>query len=314
MDGKYKIYEIAFDLDPIVREDDDETINKAWYRMEGLGDCLFKAATTTPGSLTEYRTDWSEKVVERLANLLGLPVAQYELAIAYLGDSLKPIEGVISVNCIPENAAISSGGFFIRQTFDDALRRSYTVENILDALDTRDVKPSSQWAEKIPEIDTGSKVFVGYLLLDALVHNEDRHGANWGVMSIEGTLELISSFDHGVSLGSRNRDEDKLSRSFFEHINESSFSHFKDGEGSLSVFNAFGRAAKLYPGAAKIWQDKLAAINTTQIKEIFDSIPEERITPLGATFAQQLLEYNQALILSVNLESSETLAQTKSFV
>jgi hypothetical protein len=304
MEDRYKICKIAFDLAPIEREDDDETINKAWYSIGELGKCLFKAKTTTPGSLTEYRTDWSEKVVERIANLLGLPVAQCELATAYLNDSVKPVEGVISVNCIPENASVSSGGFFLYQTFDNALRRRYTVENILASLDLRNVKPSRQWTEdkKIPQIDTGAKVFVGYLLLDALVHNDDRHGANWGVMSIEGNLELISSFDRGVSLGSRNSDEDKLSRSLSEHTNESSFSHFKDEKGSLSVFNTFVQAAKLYPEAAQIWQDKLRAITPEQIEEIFNRIPEERITPTAATFAKALLEYNQAQILNLDLE------------
>jgi hypothetical protein len=314
MEDRYKICKIAFDLDPIEREDDDETINKAWYSIAELGKCLFKAKTTTPGSLTEYRTDWSEKVVERIANLLGLPVAQCELATAYLNNSVKPIEGVISVNCIPENASISSGGFFLYQTFDNALERRYTVENILVSLDLRNVKPSRQWTEdkKIPQIDTGAKVFVGYLLLDALVHNDDRHGANWGVMSIEGNLELISSFDHGVSLGSRNSDEDKLFRSLSEHTNESSFSHFKDEKGSLSVFNTFVRAAKLYPEAAQIWQDKLRSITPQQIKEIFDRIPEGRITPTSAKFAQDLLAFNQERILSLDLSLSQQLPEISS--
>jgi hypothetical protein len=309
MEDRYKTCKIAFDLDPIEREDDDETINKAWYSIAELGKCLFKAKTTTPGSLTEYRTDWSEKVVERIANLLSLPVAQCELATAYLNSSVKPIEGVISVNCIPENASMSSGGFFLYQTFDNALERRYTVENILASLDLRNVKPSRQWTEdkKIPQIDTGAKVFVGYLLLDALVHNDDRHGANWGVMLIEGNLELISSFDHGVSLGSRNSDEDKLFRSLSEHTNESSFSHFKDEKGSLSVFNTFVRAAKLYPEAAQIWQDKLRSITPQQIKEIFDRIPEGRITPTSTKFAQDLLAFNQERILSLDLSLSQQL-------
>jgi hypothetical protein len=312
MEDRYTICKIASDLDPIEREDDDETINKAWYSIGELGKCLFKAKTTTPGSLTEYRTDWSEKVVERIANLLGLPVAQYELATAYLNDSAKPIEGVISVNCIPENASVSSGGFFLYQTFDNALRRRYTVENILASLDLRNVKPSSQWTEdkKILQIDTGAKVFVGYLLLDAFVHNDDRHGANWGVMSIEGTLELISSFDHGVSLGSRNSDEDKLSRSLSEHTNESSFSHFKDKEGSLSVFNTFVRAAQLYPEAANIWLEKLRAITPEQIDKIFERIPEGRITPTSAKFAQDLIAYNRTELLQTYqtvLESNSSL-------
>jgi hypothetical protein len=135
MNNNCQVYHIESDRKPIAREEDDESGNKAWYDTSEFGASLFKAATTTPGSLTEYRTDWSEKVVERLANILGLPVAQYEFATAYLNGASKPIEGVISVDCIPAEADISSGGFFLRQTFDDKSKRKYTIENILNALD-----------------------------------------------------------------------------------------------------------------------------------------------------------------------------------
>ncbi len=131
------------------------------------------------------------------------------------------------------------------------------------------------------------------------IENEDRHGSNWSVMSIEGKLELVPSYDHGVSLGSRNSDEDKLSRSLSEHTNESSFSHFKDEKGSLSVFNTFLRAAKLEPEAAQIWLEKLKAITPEQIDEIFDRIPDGRITPISDRFARQLLAYNREKILSI---------------
>jgi hypothetical protein len=307
MDNNYQVYQIALEQNPIPREDNDESINKAWYDIDGLGECLFKAATTTPGSLTEYRTDWSEKIVERLANILGLPVAQYEFATAHLNESPKPIEGVISVDCIPADADVSSGGFFLRQTFNDKLSRKYNIENILNALNIRSVKPPSNWKQQIPEIDTAAKLFVGYLMLDALVQNEDRHGSNWSVMSIEGKLELTSSFDHGVSLGSRNSDDDKLSRSVSEHTNESSFSHFKQLEGleTVSVFNVFRRAVALEPVTAKIWLGRLALIDSDKIDEIFKLIPEQRITPTAASFAKLLLLEN---LKKIRLELAEIIA------
>lgn len=307
MNEDYQIYQIAREENPIPRENDDESINKAWYNIDGLGACLFKSATTTPGSLTEYRTDWSEKVVERLANILGLPTAQYEFATAYLNGSPELIEGVISVDCIPTDADISSGGFFLRQTFDNKLSRKYNIDNIINALNIRSVKPPRNWKQQIPEIDTGAKLFVGYLMLDALVQNEDRHGSNWAVMSIEGELELTLSFDHGVSLGSRNSYDDKLSRSVLEHTNELSFSHFKELErpGIVSVFNVFKRATELEPVATKIWLDKLALIDSNKIDEIFKLIPEQRITQTAANFAKLLLLEN---LKKIRLEIAEIIA------
>ena len=58
----------------------------------------------------------------------------------------------------------------------------------------------------------------------------------------------------------------------------------------------FERAARLYPDTARIWQERLKQVTPTQIQEIFNRIPDGRITPIAAKFAIDLLTYNRERI------------------
>ena len=42
--------------------------------------------------------------------------------------------------------------------------------------------------------------FVGYVLLDAWIANQDRHHENWGALRHGDELRLAPTFDHGASL------------------------------------------------------------------------------------------------------------------
>ena len=105
MDAEYQIYY----LDPALILDEqveDGMLRKDWYLHPALGKCLFKEAAPTQAIISDARTDWTEKVVNEITNLLGLPVARYELATGYFGKSTKLVAGVVSINCIPDNAQV----------------------------------------------------------------------------------------------------------------------------------------------------------------------------------------------------------------
>ena len=299
MDAEYKIYHLDPDL--ILDEQvEDGMLRKDWYLNPALGKCLFKEAAPTQAIISDARTDWTEKVVNEIANLLGLPVARYELATGYFGKSTKLVEGVVSINCIPDNTQILTGEEFLTQVLDCNLDdpRQYTVENVLKALDLADVKIPSNWQQPIPGIDTGAKLFVGYMMLDCLVNNSDRHDHNWEVMAVGGRIELVSSFDRGLSLGSTDEDEDKPNLSLADYVNRYSQSCFQSGYNKLPTLTIFERAAQLYPAAAIVWQERLKQVTSTQITAIFNRIPDGRITPIAAKFAIDLLAYNLERILT----------------
>ena len=62
------------------------------------------------------------------------------------------------------------------------------------------------------EVSNAVGVFAGYLLLDALVSNQDRHHENWGVIGTQNGLSLASSFDHASSLGRNETDYSRVER------------------------------------------------------------------------------------------------------
>lgn len=76
-------------------------------------------------------------------------------------------------------------------------RSGHTLDNI--ETDLRDVDaPAGSGGLSAFE------VFAGYLVLDALAANQDRHEENWAVLRPlpgEGRLTLAGSYDHGSSLG-----------------------------------------------------------------------------------------------------------------
>jgi hypothetical protein len=299
MNEKYQIYQL--DLQNIADKiEEDGVLRKDWYNHPELGECLFKESRPSQAIISEARTDWTEKVVTELANLLNLPVARYELASGYFSDSPEIIEGVVSLNCIPNNAdGVFTGqellSRFVNYSGDNPSQ--YTIENVLKALELANAKTPSNWEQPIAGINTGAKLFVGYLLLDTLVNNSDRHDHNWSVMSIDSQIELIPSFDHGLSLGSTDEDEDKLNLSLSDYVNRYSQSCFQEGYNKVPNLTIFDRAAQLYPDAARIWQEQLKQVTPTQIQEIFNRIPDWRITPIAAKFAIDLLAYNRERIL-----------------
>ena len=80
-------------------------------------------------------------------------------------------------------------------------RTGYTIESVRDALAgvgaPRDIDPDL----------TAWDVFVGYLVLDAVVGNTDRHEDNWAVIAPAGQRSLAPSFDHASCLGFQLEDE-----------------------------------------------------------------------------------------------------------
>jgi hypothetical protein len=116
-------------------------------------------------------------------------------------------------------------------------------------------------------------------------------------MVIDGRLDLVPSFDHGSSLGGN------FSQSMRTMIATSGFapnlmkSAFWNNTERIDPIQAFEIAVKLYPQI--VWQQRLKAITATQIKDIFDRIPEGRITPAAAKFAIDLLESNRQALASI---------------
>jgi len=89
--------------------------------------------------------------------------------------------------------------------------KEYTVTAVAECIEHLAV-PSAEWTENLPnEINTARGIFVGYIMLDAWVANQDRHHQNWGAIRVpdQAMMFLAPTFDHGASLARNLSDEDE---------------------------------------------------------------------------------------------------------
>jgi hypothetical protein len=319
---KYPIYQVtqqAADSSNSIN-DSEGRFYKYWCQHPQLGRCLFKAAVPDGFTATERSLDWSEKVASELGKLLGLPVADTEFAIGYAIERSEYINGTLSVDHSPGTQVISGRQFLslVDSLYDveqpDGVD-PYNIENVLDRLEANTVGLPPNWNSP-PDIQTGADLMVGYLMFDAWISGTDRHDENWELAILDRGYVLCPSYDHGDSLGVKLSPQERSSESLnLRQIAESCWWQTKESGGRLetaeiTTLEAFNIACQIKPIAAKSWQQRLASITLTQIEEIFDRIPEGRITSASATFAKELLKYNSQQILGIELELVSSKSET----
>lgn len=173
------------------------------------------------------------------------------------------------------------------------------------------IQPPLGW-NPLGNIKSALDVFVGYLLLDAWIANQDRHHENWGFIVSPGRIvHLAPTFDHASSLGWNERDSTRLQRLAtrdmrrgMEPYVEKALSAFFSSPTSskpMTTLDVFSEAVRLYPLAAKAWLERLAEISENNVTEIFDQIPNDRISDAARRFAMKMLELNQKRLLELEV-------------
>jgi hypothetical protein len=283
------------------------TKRKFWFTLDGQR-FLFKAEERGTGE------DWAEKVVCELARLLGLPHIEYELAHEYQGqDPIQP--GVVCPTFVPRPLALIMGNqlLYVRDpqypmTSEVKYGVSAHTVNAVAAVLPLLGPPSPGWMQHTPAgITTALGVFVGYVMLDAWVANQDRHHQNWGAILDGSQISLAPTYDHGASLARNLTDEERKAR-LLTRDKKQSVDHFatrarsgffravgdKKTMFTLDVFHHF---AHLEPGAAKIWLEKLRGIGSAVVDAILAEVPPQRMSPITRQFTSALLSINQRRLL-----------------
>ncbi len=272
---------------------------KFWYTQNGQR-YLFKAEERGIGE------DWAEKVVCELAKELGIPSAKYELASFPAGG----LQGVICENLAPAPTTLVMGDQMLRvvdKEYPKEIRKKfgvpkYTVEAVAGVVTVLD-----------PPADlhgfSAAGAFAGYLMLDALVANQDRHHQNWAaIYSSDGDiLRLAPTFDHGSSLARNLTDEDRQARLTTKDANRSvahfatrALSEFYPSEGTktLPVIDVFRRFSAIHaPQEAGRWLDALRGLSRERMSAILAEVPEERMSNVAKAFTLELLTINQNRLL-----------------
>ena len=292
---------------------------KFWFRDELNRQCLFKEGRPNTGE------NWAEKVCCELCELLGIPHAQYDLAV------WRHRSGVVSPTFVPNGGRLIHGNELLARIIEGYEHekrfsaRQHTVSVVMAIM--RGSRPLLVRVPQGPKsvvrpapidmplgysapdaVKTAGGVFVSYLMLDALVGNQDRHHENWGlILSKENAITLAPTFDHASSLGRNETDAERVARlttrdqgrsveKYAERAKSAFFAN-PTSEKPLTTMAAFQEAAKLVPEARDYWLNRLAATGLADYSGIFDNIPPQEITEPAREFALKMLEVNRDRLL-----------------
>lgn len=273
------------------------TKTKFWYRDQKERSMLFKQGRPGTGE------NWAEKVCCEICRHLEIPHAEYDLAI------WKGIQGVVTPSFVPEGGRLVLGNELLAKIineYDEGSRyqvRQHTVRTVMAVTSSKVIGLPLGWLAPPKEIKDAASIFVGYLMLDALVGNQDRHHENWGLVWVpQQGVFFAPTFDHASSLGRNETDSTRTEilstndrgRSIEAYIARAKSALFATPTSSkpLKTLDAFLKAAKIRPDAAEYWLKQLAKINYEDFKAILAEVPSSEISVLARNFAGRMLEFN----------------------
>lgn len=266
---------------------------KMWLLDPDDDAWLFKQTTENSHSDgTRYwkGDDWAEVVVSAVAGKMGIPAATYRLAhLDELGSSLP---GVISRKMVNDDESLIEGNILLEEVGVRAAsvrdRTGYTLQNVQRSLE--EVAP--------PVGDSGMTSwdwFVGFVVLDALVGNTDRHQQNWAVIQ-DSTRRLAPTFDHASSLGFLLDDQTRVDRLRTEDTGFSvgtyaakASSKFEGNPSTLAI--AESALEMVEPTVRDHWIAHVEGIQS--LDRILAEVPASRISPAAISFAAAVFQANR---------------------
>lgn len=294
----------------LVRIEASGTSEPTWLRDPDTGDEWLHKDTKIPTNGIEQGEDWSEVVSTQVAILLEIPCAPTRLCTrsgrrGTLSRSVRPKDHDLHEGAAVLDAADVSG-FFPQveggpQASDPdrpgVKRPGHSLDNIKHVLIDSAAPPGFTGPSDL----TGYDVFAGYMVLDALIANPDRHEQNWAklIPLLAGSPERLSpSYDHASSLGHNLQDQARQDR-----LDQPNGVETWAAKGRAVRFEHTGRPPTLVEHAAKAvelctpqgahwWSHQLRSLDLAPvIKPITDAaIPEMSV--VASMFASTVLNIN----------------------
>jgi len=298
---KYKIEEIT------ARDEMEQlgTKEKFWFYDENNNKKLFKIGRPTTGE------DWSEKVAYELAKLLNIPCAKYEFAI-WNGN-----QGTVSTSFIPEGTRLVHGNELLVEFYDDEYPKSiryklkdYKLSIVLNLLEN---ELAEEWVQ-IPKITENFKiikaidVFIGYLIFDCWIANQDRHHENWGIMRLnDDDICFAYTYDHAAGLGSKVSDEEAEKRLQTNDVNykiskfvtRAKTPFYNDSDKKMTTISVVEVLLERYPEQTLYWIDKIENTSKLAIQNILDKVPNSFMSNVSKEFAGELLNENKKRLIKL---------------
>lgn len=262
---------------------------KFWFRIPGdVQPWLFKFTREKTGE------DWSEKIASELAKLLNIPAAQVELAtfMDKRGCASRSFVETKKGFELIHGSEVMAGRILGYEKEKQWGQSDHSIENIIAAVEQ--IFPSYRQTQNL-------RTLAGYIVLDALICNTDRHHDNWGLLRRIGSKKktvhsVAPSFDHASSLGRELLDERRrlilLDRQGLERYvlrgHGGIFYRQSDAKGENPLRLAI-KAARDYPAYfAPVFQ-RLRLLNEDEMCAIVNRIPEEWMNALAKDFCCRML-------------------------
>ncbi|MGV2990067.1 hypothetical protein ACE1OE_20735 [Vibrio sp. E150_011] len=283
------------------------TKSKFWYTDSITGEeYLFKSVHTEDreGNPIERKgEDWAEKIACELAVILDLPHAHYDLA------NYKGQRGIRSKKFTEDGDNMFFGNQLIEHIANrinmplEKGQRSQKVDRVASILQRIIAHPPLGWKAS-EDISSAFDVFIGYLMFDTLISNQDRHNENWAMIVKGDTSYLAPSFDHAASLG-RNEPVETMHERLVSNDEGRQIpnyvmrckSYFYNGSDRLKTLDAFVVLAYFRKRAALAWLDRLEALGYEQILDVVSRIPDAIMGGTEKTFCASVIIANKARIL-----------------
>ena len=281
------------------------TKRKFWFHDDKGRQMLFKAEERGTGE------DWAEKIACELCKLLGLPHVHYDLAEEVEGKT----PGVVCETCAKPPLALVLGNQLLLDhdpayPVIDARRykvRQHTVEAVTEIVQTLQPPPSDYTASLPDGIATALDVFVGYIMLDAWIANQDRHHENWAALREGEQFFLAPSFDHGASMARNISDTEREKRLTTRDVNfrvaafarraKSAFYRADGPDKTITTVEAWRLFSRKSPQSAIMWKQRLEAIDEQSVDHLLGQVPTTRLSSVGRDFTRQLLCENRRRLL-----------------
>jgi len=258
--------------------------------------------------------DWAEKIAAEVAHALEIPHATVELA------RFQEKTGIISkdlVGSIESSELVLGNNLLVEADPNYPLKDRYhvadhTIDRVFAAIGA-DFIGLPEDCPKDSAIRSPLDLFVGYLMLDALVGNTDRHHENWAILQLPPIGEqrravLCPTFDHASSLGHLLTDDEREKRLRTKDRGYSVDAYVRKGRSALyrqqgdpkpmSLLDAFREATFRRPEAAKFWREKLIRLDAGILDEIILQVPDDLMTEYAKKFATAAMSCNLTNLLA----------------
>lgn len=257
---------------------------------------LFKFARERDGVVRGE--DWAEWLVHKMAESISVPTAVVRPA------SCGGHRGIVSrsvISWVDIERLVHGNSLLVEvdRDYETGLMRNndrYTVDSVRKAL--AGIHAPKEFLG--PDTFSAFDVWVGFLVMDALVAGRDRHHENWGIVSSQGERRLAPSYDHGNALGFQ-EDDARLSflladtGALAAWANRGRSHHFAGKPSLVTLAHQALRSASAE--ARAYWRQQLQSITRDDVRGIVESVPYEIMSDPAHRFAVDIISVNRERLL-----------------